>query len=203
MKVKPLYMYGTIFVLLVLAIVFTSSNTNQSLNVSPNSASESGIPNDDVHNGITGMTEGTPSKSNVREDFWIKLESTKSEYENNPNDTLAMKNYAEMLAMSHQAEKAIELYEKILAVDSNRIDILLAEALAYFNEKNYAMAEVVTKKIISNDANNLEAKYNLAVISAAQGKIDEAKKIWKELSEKNPDSEIGKLAAKSLEQISK
>jgi len=65
------------------------------------------------------------------------------------------------------------------------------------------MAEVVTKKIIKMDDNNLEAKYNLGVIAAVQGNSDEAKKVWKELSKKYPDEEVGKLAAKSLEQISK
>ena len=194
-------MYGIIFVIIIAVIVFTSSNGNEELTTTSNPQGEMGMPNDAVHKGMGGMTNDGPSKSNVKEDFWTKLENSKIELEKNPNDTLAMKNYAQMLGMSHQTEEAIALYEKILAIDPNRMDILLAEGLAFFNEQNYKMAEVVTKRIIAKDDKNLEAKYNLGVIAASQGKDEEAIKIWEGLSEKYPNDEIGKLAAKSLVQI--
>jgi tetratricopeptide (TPR) repeat protein len=199
MKIKPLHIYGAIFAIIVLAIIFTTSESNNQLN--SNTQAEVGMPNDDIHKGMNNMGEGSPSKSNVRQDFWTKLEASKSAYEKNPNDTLAMKNYAQMLSMSHQSDKAIQLYEKILTIDPKRIDILLAEGLAFYNNQNYVMAENVTKKIISIDSKNIEAKYNLGVISAAQGKNEDAKKIWKELAEKYPNNEIGKLALESLTQI--
>ncbi len=202
MKVKPLYIYGAVFVIIISVIVLTSSSNNEDLNkMSAPISSETGMPNDDIHSGMN-MGDGSPSKNNVRQDFWTQLDEAKSNYEQNPNDTLAMKNYAEILGMSHQTEKSIELYEKILAVDPNRIDILLAEGLAFYNNQNFMMAEVVTKKIIAKDDKNLEAKYNLGVIAAAQGKNEDAKKIWKELSEKHPNDEVGKLAGESLNQIS-
>ena len=202
MKFKPLYMYGIIFVLIIAVIIFTSSNGNKELTEVSSFQNEIGMPNDAVHQGMNGTSEGAPSKSNVRGDFWTKLEKSKADLVANPNDTLAMKNYAQVLGMSHQTEKAIKLYEKILSIDPNRVDILLAEGLAFYNDQNYKMAEVVTKKIIVKDDKNLEAKYNLGVIAASQGKDEEAIKIWEELSQKYPDGEIGKLSAKSLEQIS-
>ena len=201
MKVKPIYMYGAVIVIIILAIIFTSSNNDSEPKAESNLSSEMGMPNDDIHKGMNNMGQGAPSKSNVKQDFWTNLEETKVEYEKNTNDTLAIKNYAQMLGMSHQTEKAIELYEQILAIDPNRVDILLAEGLAFYNNQNFIMAEKVTKKIISIDDSNIEAKYNLGVISAAQGKNEDAKKIWKGLSEKYPNNEIGKLAGESLTQI--
>ena len=203
MKFKPLYMYGIIFVIIIAAIVFTSSNNNEELTAMSNPQGEMGIPNDAVHQGMGGVNNDGPSKSNVREDFWSKMDKYKADLEANPNDTLAMRNYAQMLGMSHQTEQAIELYEKILAIDPNRMDILLAEGLAFYNDQNFQMAEVVTKKIITLDDNNLEAKYNLGVIAAAQGKDEDAIKIWKKLADKYPNEEVGKLSTNALVQISK
>ena len=202
MKFKPLYMYGIIFVVIIAVIIFSSSDSSKDLTARSNPQSEMEMPKDAVHQGMNGTGEGAPSKSNVREDFYSKLEKYKADLEANPNDTLLMKNYAQMLGMSHKTEKAIELYEKILAIDPSRVDILLAEGLVFYNDQNYQMAEAVTKKIIAKDVSNFEAKYNLGVIAASQGKDEEAKKIWKELSQKYPEDEIGKLAAKSLIQIS-
>ena len=193
-------MYGIIFVLIIAAIVFTSSNNKEEFTATSNPQGE--MPQDAIHQGMGEVKDG-PSKSNVREDFWAKMDKYKSDLEANPDDTLAMKNYAQMLGMSHQTEQAIELYEKILAIDPNRMDILLAEGLAFYNDQNFQMAEVVTKKIIALDNNNLEAKYNLGVIAAAQGKDKDAIKIWRELAEKYPNEEVGKLSTNALEQISK
>ena len=203
MKIKPLYMYGTVFVIIIAIIVFTSSSNNEEMSKLSSPNSEMGMPNDSIHSGIKGMTKDSPNKTNVREDFWSKLEESKAKFEANPNDTTAMKKYALLLGMSHQTEKALELYEKILSINPNRVDILLAEGLAYFNDQNFAMAETVTKKIISIDVNNLEAKYNLGVIFVTKGDRDGAKKIWEELSEKHPDHNIGKLAASSLVKLIK
>ncbi len=210
MKLKPLYMYGIIFVIIIAAIVFSSSN-NTKLSTTSNLSSNREMPNDATHQGmgempkdaVHGMGGDAPSKSNVRDDFWSELESKKAELEKNPKDTLAMKNYAMMLGMSHQTEQAIVLYEKILAIDPSRIDILLAEGFAFYNNKDYRRAEVVTKKIIALDDNNLEAKYNLGIMAVVQGKEDDAKKIWKKLVEKYPNEEVGKLAADALVQIDK
>jgi len=196
-------MYGIIFVIIIAAIVFTSSNDKEGLTAMSNPQGEAEMPNDAVHQGMGSGNNAGPSKSNVREDFWSKMDQYKADIEANPNDTLAMKNYAQMLGMSHQTEQAIELYEKILSIDPNRTDILLAEGLAFYNDQNYQMAEVVTKKIIALDDKNLEAKYNLGVIAASQGKNEDAIKIWKELEEKYPNEEVGKLSTNALVQISK
>ncbi len=210
MKLKPLYMYGIVFVIIIAGIVFTSSNNTKELTTTSN-LSDREMPNDATHQGmgkmpsdaVHGMGGDAPSKNNVRGDFWTELESAKTELEKNPNDTLAMKNYAMMLGMSHQPEEALKLYEKILAIDPSRIDILLAEGLAFYNDQNYKMAEVVTKKIIALDDNNLEAKYNLGIMAAVQGRDSEAKNIWKKLVKKYPNENIGKLAADALVQIDK
>jgi tetratricopeptide (TPR) repeat protein len=211
MKLKPLYMYGIIFVIIIAGIIVTSTNSNEKMSVTSNPMGDANMPNDAVHQGMNGMPGDAlhqgmggdaPSKNNIRDDFWEKLKKFEADLKANPNDTLLMKNYAQMLGMSHQTEKAIELYEKILKIDPNRVDILLAEGLAFYNDQNFQMAEVVTKRIIARDKNNIEAQYNLGVIAASQGKDEDAKKIWKEISEKYPNDEVGQLAGRSLKQIS-
>lgn len=200
MKFKPLYMYGIIFVIIIAGIVITSSN-NKELTTPFVSSRNGEIPNDATHQGM-GKND-VPSKSNVRGDFLAELESAKAELEKNQNDTLAMKNYAMMLGMSHQTEQSIKLYEKILSIDPNRIDILLAEGFAFYNDQNYKMAEVVTKKIIALDDSNLEAKYNLGIMAALQGDNNKAKKIWEKIASKYPNEKVGKLATDALVQLDK
>jgi tetratricopeptide (TPR) repeat protein len=204
-------MYGIIFVIIIAGIIVTSTNSNEKMSVTSNPMGDANMPNDAVHQGMNGMPGDAlhqgmggdaPSKNNIRDDFWEKLKKFEADLKANPNDTLLMKNYAQMLGMSHQTEKAIELYEKILKIDPNRVDILLAEGLAFYNDQNFQMAEVVTKRIIARDKNNIEAQYNLGVIAASQGKDEDAKKIWKEISEKYPNDEVGQLAGRSLKQIS-
>ncbi|MCF6269358.1 MAG: hypothetical protein L3J41_06600 [Melioribacteraceae bacterium] len=203
MKFKPVYMYGIIFVVIIVAIVFTSSNNKKEVTTISTQQGDKEMPQDALHQGIGGVSDDAPSRGNVREDFWIKMDKYKADIEANPNDTLAMRNYAQMLGMSHKTNEAIELYDRILAIDPNRIDILLAKGLTFYNAQNFIMAEVVTKEIIALDDKNLEAKYNLGAILASQGKNDEARKVWKELSDKYPNDEVGKLATNALVQISK
>lgn len=211
MKFKPLYLYGIIFVVIIVAIVLTSSGNsnvdtaNNSMTAMQNDANQGmgEMPNDAIHNGMSGMNEGAPSKNNVRADFYKQLDTYEEELKNNPNDTTIMRNYADLLGMSHQTEKAIDLYNRILAIDPNRVDILISEGVVFYNSNKIDEAEVVTKKIVSLDKNNIEAKYNLGVIAATKGNNNEAIKIWEKLVEKYPDTEVGKLSKEALGKMAK
>ena len=72
-------MYEIIFVIIIAAIIFTSSNDKEELTAVSNSQGEMEMPKDAVHQGMGGKTNDGPSKSNVKEDFWTKLENSKIE----------------------------------------------------------------------------------------------------------------------------
>jgi tetratricopeptide (TPR) repeat protein len=202
MKIKPLYLYGISFVIIITVIIFVGSGNNSGRKIPPQNGIKEEtetMPNDAIHNGVAN---NKPNRNNVRKEFWDKLDRAKTNLEANPTDTLLMREYAELLAMSHKTNDAIKIYQKILAVDPNRIDILLAEGATFFNGQNFKMAEIVTKKILAIEPGNLEARYNLGVIAAAEGNNEKAKTIWQKIAKKFPDTDVGKLSASSIEKLS-
>lgn len=200
MKIKPLYVYGIVILLVIAVIVITSIDSTEVKNDIINDP-QAVMPQDDIHKGLSNNQGAGPSKSDVKPEFWENLDKMGKEVEANPNDTLKMRKYAELLSMAHQTDKALEQYEKILKRDLNRVDILLSEGLLYFNEGKYSEAEKVTSRVLDINKNHLEAKFNLGVIAVSQGDKEKARKIWTELAENNPGSEASEYAKEALKKL--
>lgn len=196
MKFKPLYAYlSLIIILVVLLVVFTQKN-NEEL---PQDVANKEIPNDDIHNGL--KNGDTPNKSNVSADIMHKMEELKKGAEENPDDTLKLKEYADFLTEAHQPDKAIPYYEKILKVDSRRTDVLFSLSFIYYNKKDFDKSEDYTNKILAYDKNNPLALYNLGAISATRGDKRNAKDIWNKIIIKYPNSQAAKTAEESLSHL--
>ena len=193
MKFKPLYAYlSLVLVLVVFLIIFSQKNNNQS---ATDIASKE-MPNDDIHKGLKNGE--APDKSNVSADIIRKMEELKKAAEENPNDTLKMKEYADFLTEAHKPDEAIQYYQKILKVDPKRTDILFSLSFIYYNKQDYNKSEEITNKILSYDKNNPLALYNLGAISATKGDNAKARDIWNKLIEKYPNSEAAAAAKQSL-----
>ncbi|MFA3783149.1 tetratricopeptide repeat protein [Melioribacteraceae bacterium 4301-Me] len=196
MKIKPLYIYlGLFIVAIALVIVLDAKKGNEIKNESL----QQNIPNDEIHKGLTG--DQAPSKSNLRESAIKKMEELRKAVEANPNDTAKVKEYAMMLAMGHQPQKAIELFEGILAKDSKRIDILLTLSFLYYNQGNFDKAEQATQKILAIDKNQQEANFNLGVIAEAKQETQRAKEIFENVIKKFPNTDVAVQAQQALEQL--
>lgn len=201
MKLKIGYIYPAVIIIaIVLLIVFTNKSDKSDSKTNLDEMSSQQMPDDDIHRGL--KSEGSsPSRMNVSKEFQRMMEKLKTSVEQNPNDTVKIKEYADLLSASHKVDEAIPLYEKILKKDAKRTDVLLALSLAYYNKQDFTQAENYTKKILQIDKNSNQAMYNLGAIYATRGENDKAKKIWEELEKKNPNNEIGKLARSSIEQL--
>ena len=194
MKVKPVYIYLAVFIAFVLALIIFTSNGEKT--------TQNNMPNDDVHKGLTNPHgNGGPSKSNLSDDYYKQLNELKAAYEQNPNDTVKIKAYADFLAASHQTDNAAELYTKILDKGPKRIDIMLELTFLYYEAGNYDKAEEYTNKILAIDKNQLEANYNLGALAAAKGDKDKAIQIWNNVIAKYPGTDAATNAQKSIEQL--
>lgn len=200
MKIKPLYIYGVI-IIIIIAVLIVINNTEDDTNVQVSEEIQGTMPQDEIHKGLNNQTGSGPSKGNVKAEFWKNLEAMEKEVRANQKDTLKMRQYAEMLSMAHQTDKAIEQYDNILKIDANRIDVLLAEGLIYFNTGNYEKAEDATKRILAIDKDHLDAKYNLGAIAASKGETERAKEIWNDIVKNYPNSEQAKFAEEALARI--
>lgn len=199
MKFRPVYIYLILFIAFIVGIVIFS---NSGINPDSTSQMSQQMPEDDIHRGIGGNSE-MPSGSNVTSDARQRMEEYKAKFEKNPEDTLNAREFADLLKMAHQQDKAIEIYEGILSKDSKRIDILLELTFLYFNLGEIDKAEKYTSEILKIDKDHMLGLYNSGAISASKGDNSKAKVIWQGLVKKYPNSEISQIAEQSLIQLEK
>ncbi len=197
MKIKALYIYLGIIVIALVTIIFISNIDEQEKNIAGDEVSQ--IPDDDIHQSFE--SNGQPSSTNVTPEFKSKMNELDSYIAENPSDTVKLREYAELLAAAHNEDKAVELYNKILKIDKNRIDILTQLAILHFNKSDFIKANEYLTKILNIDPQNLQAKYNLGVVEARIGDIAAAKKQWEDLLKNHPNTKMSDMAKESLEKL--
>lgn len=197
MKIKALYIYLGIIVIALVTIIFISNIDEQEKNIAGDEVSR--IPEDDIHQSFE--SNGQPSSTNVTPEFKNKMNELDSYIAKNPSDTVKLREYAELLAAAHNEDKAVELYNKILKIDKNRIDILTQLAILHFNKSDFIKANEYLTKILNIDPQNLQAKYNLGVVEARIGDIAAAKKQWEDLLKNHPNTKMSDMAKESLEKL--
>jgi tetratricopeptide (TPR) repeat protein len=197
MKFKPIYLYGLLVVASIAILIFVTRQGSSEPNEIPINNNQT-MPEDDVHKQLRNQGSNLPSKENVSEEYQRKLAELKSAVEKNPDDTLAMKNYADFLAASHNMNEAIQLYEKILSIDPRRADIHFALAVIYYTRQDFAKSEEENNKVLAFDPKNQMALYDLGAIAATKGNVTKAKEMWSRVIKINSESETGKLAQESL-----
>ena len=200
MNFKPLYLYLTIALAAVIILVIVASqNSDETTGVS--SELNQDMPNDDVHKNLMKQGSNQPSKENVSEEYRNKMAELKAEVEKNPDDTLALKRYADFLSAAHNMNDAITYYEKILKVDPKREDIHFALAVIYYHKQDYARCEDENNQVLSFEPKNQMALYNLGAVAATRGEINKAKDFWNQVIAIDSESETGKLAQESLKKL--
>lgn len=197
MKFKPIYLYGIIVLAAVALLIIVGIQERSDLTEAPIENNQT-MPDDEVHKQLQSQTGNTPGKENVSEEYRKRLAELKEAVDNNPSDTLAMRNYADFLSASHKMNEAIPYYEKILEFNSKRTDIYFSLALIYFNKQDFAKCEEVNNKVLSFEPLNQMAIYNIGAIAATQGNMERAKEFWNKVVSIDADSETGKLAKESL-----
>ncbi len=194
MKIKPIYIYGSVVVLAIIFLVFFTSRNDSNI---PENVQNNQMPDDDIHKGL----QQPPGKDNVSSEVKRHLEMLKKEVEENPKDTLKMREYADFLSAAHQPDEAIIYYNNILNVNPKRSDVLFSLAYIYFNKKDYDKAEGLVNKILLYEPDNTEAMYNLGAIAASNGDKQKARTQWEKLIKNYPGSNASKLAESSLKKL--
>ena len=200
MKFKPIYLYGVVLAAAVVLLIFFSRSKDSNPDPETTNLQNENIPDDDIHNQLK-MQESNPTKDNVTENFRTRLAELKQAVENNPNDTLKLKEYADFLAAAHKTEEAIRMYDRILKINPKRTDIYFSITLLYYNEKDLQKAEEYNEKVLMYDPTNSMALYNRGALAATRGNKEKARTIWEKIVKDDPDSEVGILAKQSLTRL--
>lgn len=195
MKIKPIYIYlGLIAVALITIISISSADSAQN--------EMEGIPNDEVHNSFMQKKGGEPNGSNVNSEIFDRMKKYEDQITQNPSDTSTMKEYAELLFAAHKQDKAVELYEKILSADPNRIDILKMLSIIEFNNGDFITAKAKIEKILKLDPTDAESLYNMGVVETKVGDIQAARIQWENLLKFHPNTKMSDMAKESLARLS-
>ena len=200
MKFKPIYLYGVVLAAAVVLLIFFSRSKDSNPDPETTNLQNENIPDDDIHNQLK-MQESNPTKDNVTENFHKRMGELKQAVENNPNDTLKLKEYADFLAAAHKTEEAIRMYDRILKINPKRTDIYFSITLLYYNEKDLQKAEEYNEKVLIYDPTNSMALYNRGALAATRGDKEKARTIWEKIVKDDPDSEVGNLAKQSLTRL--
>ena len=202
MKFKIAYLYILLGLGVVITLFILAGRKNDSPKTSAGNIENQQLPDDDVHKGMQNpMSGGNPSKGNVSQEVYQKMDRLKKEVEANPKDTVKMREYADFMAAAHSPEEAITYYEKILKINPGRNDILFDLSMIWFTKQDYDKAEGYTDEILKNDKANTQAMYNLGAIAASKGEKERAKEIWTKLVSLYPGDEAAELAKSSLEKL--
>ena len=201
MKFRIAYLYIILALGVVITLLFLAGRDNNGTEPAAGNIENQQVPNDEIHKGLGNPGGSNPSKGNVSQEFYQKMDMLKKDVEANPNDTAKIKQYADFIAAAHKPEQAIPYYEKILKVDPERNDILFSLSMIYFSKQDYKKAEEYTNRVLDNDKNNTQAMYNLGAIAASKGDKARAKEIWNRLVSAYPGDEAAELAKSSLEKL--
>jgi len=201
MKFKPVYLYGLITIIaitiFIVVIINESSNTVQS----PMMMNNEQMPDDDVHKQLMNQGDNSPGKENVSAEYKRKMAELENAVNENPSDTIALRQYADYLTASHKMNEAIPYYNKIIEINPRRADIRFSLAIIYFNKQDFAKCKEENEMVLSFDPQNQMALYNLGAIAATQGKIADAKEYWNKVVSIDSESETASLAKESLSKL--
>jgi tetratricopeptide (TPR) repeat protein len=200
MKFKPIYLYGIIAVVIVvtLLIVSQSGSGGEKSNVD---ITDKQMPMDEVHKKLNNGIKQDPNSSNVSEEVKHKIDVMRKDVDENPSDTLKMRQYADFLAAAHKPDEALLYYQKIIDKDKKRKDIYFAITYVHYTKGELVKAQEVTQTMLKLFPNDRMVKYNLGAIEATKGNKKKAREIWNQLIKDNPDNETSELAKNSLNKL--
>lgn len=187
-----------LFAIALIAGVIIFSNSSNKKDETKNNSSQ--MPDDEIHKSMKDQMSGHGS-DDVMENVKHMMMQMQKKIEANPEDTLSMREYADMLAMGHKPDEALKYYQMILKKDSRRVDILFGVTNAYYLQQDYVNAELTTKQILKIEPKNLQAMYNLGAIAAQKGDKERAKQIFKEIVDKFPGTEAAQLAKDGITRL--
>ena len=201
MKFKPIYLYGIIAIAAIAALIIVAINENSNPVETSTMMNKEQMPDDDVHKQLMNQGGNSPGKENVSAEYKRKMAELENAVNENPSDTIALRQYADYLTASHKMNEAIPYYNKIIEINPRRADIRFSLAIIYFNKQDFAKCKEENEMVLSFDPQNQMALYNLGAIAATQGKIAEAKEYWNKVVSIDSESETASLAKESLSKL--
>ena len=97
--------------------------------------------------------------------------------------------YAESLRLSNDVNEAIEIYDKIININSDYLQAIEGKALCFVSQGDFSAGAVLLNKVLAADATKWRTINALGVIYALKGELAEAVEYYElamQVSENNP-----------------
>jgi tetratricopeptide (TPR) repeat protein len=135
----------------------------------------------------TGKEE--PFESEAIRNISVQQAKTHEKPRNGKSDSKRgeiVRNIALIYLQNKELDKAKEAFKEAKQANPNDTSLLITEANMYLELKDYATYKSIINSILANNPNDADLFYNLGVISANSGELEEAEKHYAKAIEINP-----------------
>jgi TolA-binding protein len=112
-----------------------------------------------------------------------------------------MREYANLLGGANRYKEAAKVFENILAIGPDRIDVMLILTYINYTLGNQGKAEEYTNRVLSMNKDNPEANFNLGILELKKGNKEEAKQILNSVIKRFPDNKVSVYAKTALQKL--
>ena len=135
----------------------------------------------------TGKEE--PFESEAIRNISVQQAKTHEKPRNGKSDSKRgeiVRNIALIYLQNKELDKAKEAFKEAKQANPNDTSLLITEANMYLELKDYTTYKSIISSILANNPNDADLFYNLGVISANSGELEEAEKHYAKAIEINP-----------------
>jgi protein O-GlcNAc transferase len=125
------------------------------------------------------------------------------ELKQKPDHPPILMRLAELARDGGQPKQAAELLKRAVAADSKNVDARLELSRTLYEIDDVDGAFTETKRILTDNPNQVDALYNIGAIYANLGKADLARQYWTQAVATDPNSDSGRKSADALTKIGK
>ncbi|WP_419193559.1 tetratricopeptide repeat protein [Kolteria novifilia] len=127
-------------------------------------------------------------------DFDIAVRRYESLLQRDSSDVQVRREFAGVLLRISRLDEAARQYRMLLEADPNDIDAIFGLAIIRVDERDYAGAEPLLRRVLAENANNKRAAILLALTYTFRGQIALAEQLYRQyLSSYAPDTTQGRL----------
>jgi cytochrome c-type biogenesis protein CcmH/NrfG len=174
----------------VLAIAAVALGANAIVNPTPSSGGPAASQ-------VAEATSGAPAIDEAKvADLMAKLQA-------NPKDVVTLMALADEFYAGGQFETSATWLDKVLAIEPENVQGLLARGAVFFNLNDMANAEKTWKQAAAIDPKNVEAHYDLGFLYLNSATPDWAgvQAEWNKVIELDPGSDLAKTVQAHLDQL--
>lgn len=128
-----------------------------------------------------------------------KINALQSRVDANPEDLSLLLELAHTLHDNGFYDPAIENYQKYIAIDSTKPEVIIDAGVCYFNLNKYDEAIEWISKGLKIKPDHLIGNYNMGIVNLSKGNKDEAVKWFNKVIELAPNSNQAKQAKELIE----